>query len=167
MPRLSRRQYSATPRVRRADAEAVTARSSLRRFALLELALWGSIYPAYLAVRGMTIGNPGEATAHALRVVDLERVLSLLHEHALQNGFSFATAFFSTYYIVGFAPLIASTLIWLGLRHRESYCELRTPLFLSLSIAVVLYVLYPMAPPRLVPGLGPGASLPPPDSHCG
>jgi len=128
--------------------------SSLRRFALVELALWASIYPAYLAVRGATIGNPAEATAHAMQVVDLERGFSLMHEQGFQHLFAFASGFFSTYYLVGFAPLIAATLIWLGLRHRERYRELRTLLFVSLAIAVVFYVLYPTAPPRLVPGLG-------------
>jgi hypothetical protein len=130
------------------------ARASLRRFALVELALWASIYPAYLAVRSATIGNPAEATAHALQVVDLERGVSLMHERGLQHLVSFASRFFSTYYLVGFAPLVAATLIWLGLRHRDRYRELRTLLFASLAIAILFYVLYPTAPPRLVPTLG-------------
>ena len=44
-------------------------------------------------------------------------------------------------------------LVWLGLRDRSRYRELRRLLFLSLAFAVVLYVAYPCAPPRLVPGL--------------
>jgi membrane-associated phospholipid phosphatase len=67
---------------------------------------------------------------------------------------SFASEFFSTYYVLGFGPLIAAVLLWLGLRDRPRYRELRTLLFVSLAIAVILYVAYPTAPPRLVPGLG-------------
>jgi hypothetical protein len=64
----------------------------LRRFTLVELGLWASLYPAYLAVRGATIGNPAEATAHAARVVDLERAFSLFHEHRFQQTLDFASA---------------------------------------------------------------------------
>ena len=56
--------------------------------------------------------------------------------------------------MVGFGPLIATMLIWLGLRHRALYRELRTLLFVSLGLAVISYVGYPTAPPRMVPGLG-------------
>ena len=130
------------------------ARTSLRRFALVELALWASVYPAYLAIRGATIGDRGAAIGHANEVVHLERTLSLLHERWLQHAVHFVSWLFSAYYLLGFGPLLAATLIWLGLRHKERYRELRTLLFLSLGIAVFFYVLFPTAPPRLVPGLG-------------
>ena len=56
--------------------------------------------------------------------------------------------------MIGFAPLIVAVLVWLGLCDRDCYRELRMLLFVSLAIAVVFYVLYPTAPPRLVPSLG-------------
>jgi ABC-type branched-subunit amino acid transport system permease subunit len=127
---------------------------SLPRFALAELLLWASLYPAYLAARGATIEDPDDANANAAQLIDLERALWLFHEERLQRFLSVATDFFSAYYMVGFGPLIAGVLVWFGLRRREHYRELRTLLFVSLSIAVVFYVLYPTAPPRLVSGLG-------------
>jgi hypothetical protein len=127
---------------------------SLRRFALSELLLWASLYPAYLAVRGATIGDGDTAVANAADLVGLERTLAVFHEGSLQDTLSFASGVFSAYYMVGFGPLIAAVLLWLGLRDRSRYRELRTLLFLSLALAVVLYVAYPTAPPRLVPGLG-------------
>ena len=127
---------------------------SLRRFTLVELLLWLSLYPAYLAVRGTSISDGETATAHASDLVGIERALALFHEATLQHALSFASSFFSTYYMLGFGPLIATVLVWLGLRDRPRYRELRTLLFLSLAFAVVLYVAYPTAPPRLVPGLG-------------
>ncbi len=127
---------------------------SLRRFALVELALWASLYPIYLAVRGSTIGDAGTAVANAESLIDLERRLSLFHESSLQNALSFASEAFSAYYMVGFGPLIAAVLVWLGLRDRSSYRELRTLLFASLALAVIFYVGFPTAPPRLVPELG-------------
>jgi hypothetical protein len=92
--------------------------------------------------------------AHATRLIDLERTLDLFHESGLQQLVGSAVQFLSIYYMVGFAPLIATVLVWLGSRHRAHYRDLRTLLFVSLGIAVVFYVLYPTAPPRLVPALG-------------
>jgi hypothetical protein len=43
---------------------------------------------------------------------------------------------------------------WLAIRHKERYRDLRSLLFVSLGIAIFFYVLYPTAPPRLVPGIG-------------
>jgi hypothetical protein len=126
----------------------------VRRFALLELLLWASLYPAYLAIRGSTIGDPEQAVAHASRLVELERGLGLFHESTVQRLAGSTIEFLSVYYMVGFAPLIAAVLVWLGLRHRDHYRELRTLLFVSLAIAVVFYVFYPTAPPRLLPSLG-------------
>ena len=130
------------------------ARAVSTSFAFRELLLWASIYPAYLAIRGLTIGNPDQAITHATRLIGLERGLDLFHETALQQLVGSAVGFFSVYYMVGFAPLLVTTLGWLAIRHRTHYRDLRSLLFVSLGIAVFFYVLYPTAPPRLVPGLG-------------
>ena len=124
------------------------------RFVLTELLLWASIYPAYLAVRGSTIGKPQDAVEHASDLIALERSVDLFHESTLQHLVGGTVAFFSAYYMLGFGPLIAAVLLWLGLRHRAHYRQLRTLLLVSLAIAVVFYVIYPTAPPRLVPSLG-------------
>jgi hypothetical protein len=121
---------------------------------LLELALWASLYPTYLTVRSLTIGDPDQALSHASRLIDLEQTVGLFHETALQQLVGSAADFFSVYYMVGFGPLLVTVLGWLAMRHRAHYLELRSLLFVSLSIAVGFYVLYPTAPPRLVPGLG-------------
>ncbi len=127
---------------------------SLRRFTLVELALWASLYPIYLAVRGSTISDGETAAANAADLVGIERSLALFHEATLQRALSFAADFFSAYYMLGFGPLIAATLVWLGLRDRDRYRELRTLLFASLALAVLFYISYPTAPPRLVPEFG-------------
>jgi membrane-associated phospholipid phosphatase len=124
------------------------------RFAGFELALWAGLYGAYLALRGVSIAQPDVAFEHASSLVGLERTVGLFHEGALQSALVWGHDFFSAYYMLAFAPLLATTLVWLGLRHRDRYRELRTLLLVSLGIAAIFYVLYPTAPPRLVPGLG-------------
>jgi hypothetical protein len=127
---------------------------SFRRFALLELGIWASLYPAYLAIRGSSIDDGHTAIRHATDLVDLERATGLLHEADVQSAVRPVVDAFSAYYMLGFGPLIATVLIWLGIRHRELYRSLRTLLFASLGLAVIGYVFYPTAPPRMVPGLG-------------
>lgn len=126
----------------------------LARFATLELSLWSLVYGLYLAVRGIAIASPDEAIANARDVVHLERALGLFHEESLQTAFGAADKALSFYYLLGFAPLLAGILVWLALGHRPLYRELRSLLLVSISLAVVVHVLLPVAPPRLVPGLG-------------
>jgi hypothetical protein len=126
----------------------------LARFAAFELSLWSLVYGFYLAVRGVAIASPNEALANARDVVHLERALGLFHEESLQAAFGAMDGALAVYYLLGFAPLLAGILAWLALAHRPLYRELRSLLLVSISLAVVVHVLLPVAPPRLVPGLG-------------
>ena len=130
------------------------AEPATRRFVLQELVLWASVYPLYLAIRGWSIADPQQALIDASRVISWERSLDLFHEESLQALLEPFEGFFSRYYMLGFGPVIASLLVWLALTRRELYGEFRTLLFVSLAIALVVYVAFPTAPPRLVPGLG-------------
>jgi hypothetical protein len=105
-------------------------------------------------VRGVSIASPEEAFANARGVVDIERALGLFHEASLQSAFRGLEGALSAYYLAGFAPLIVGVLVWLGLSDRPRYRELRTVLLVSIGLAVVVHVALPVAPPRLLPGLG-------------
>ena len=118
-----------------------------------ELALWAAIYPLYLAIRGWSIADPEHAFADAWNVIGFERELGLFRELQVQRLLEPLEGFFSTYYMLGFAPVVASSLVWLARAHRRLYQELRTLLFVSLGLALIVYVAFPTAPPRLVPGL--------------
>jgi membrane-associated phospholipid phosphatase len=124
------------------------------RFVVRELVLWASVYPLYLAIRGWSIADPRHAVADAWSVVGFERELGLFHEFQIQRLLEPLEGFFSAYYMLGFAPVVASSLVWLAGARRALYTELRTLLFVSLGLALVVYVVFPTAPPRLVPGLG-------------
>ena len=128
--------------------------SHFARFAVVELAIWGAVYGGYLALRGVTIGSPAKALAHADKIVGAEQALDLFHEASLQGALGPAVEIFSTYYLLGFGPFLGLVIVWLALRRPELYRELRTVLLVSLALASISYVLFPTAPPRLVPGLG-------------
>jgi PAP2 superfamily len=123
------------------------------RFVSYEVLLWLGLYPVYLAIRGLSIDGYGTALANAHDLISVERSLSIFHEGAVQDALSSFHGFFSTYYVIGFGPAVAATLIWLAFMRREHYVRLRTALFVSVGLAAVVYALLPMAPPRLVPGI--------------
>jgi hypothetical protein len=124
------------------------------RFVSLEVLLWLGLYPVYLAIRGLSIDGYGTALANAYDLISVERSLSLFHEASVQNALSPLHGFLSTYYMLGFGPVVAATLLWLAFKRREHYVAMRTALFVSLAFAAVSYALLPMAPPRLVPDIG-------------
>jgi PAP2 superfamily len=124
------------------------------RFVSYEVLLWLGLYPVYLAIRGLSIDSYSTALANAHDLISVERSLSIFHEGALQDALSSFHGFFSTYYVIGFGPTVAATLIWLAFMRREHYIRLRTALFVSVGLAAVVYALLPMAPPRLVPDIG-------------
>jgi PAP2 superfamily len=129
------------------------SRLGLARFAAAELGIWAAVYGTYLTVRGLTIGAPRVAVAHASDVVHLERWLGIFDERALQHALSPVVEFFSAYYMLGFGPMLLVTAVWLGITHRDLYRGLRNALLVSVGIATLCYVFFPTAPPRLA-GLG-------------
>lgn len=127
------------------------------RFAAAQLAVWAGLYGVYLFIRSVAIEHAEDAFAHAERLIHLERAVGLLHEASVQHGIASVKelrVLFDLYYMLGFGPLLGVALVWLGLRHRPAYRELRTAMLASLALASVFFVVYPTAPPRLVDGLG-------------
>ena len=130
------------------------AAASRLRFVTYELALWLALYPVYLAIRGLSIDSYGTALANARDLISVERSLSIFHEGAVQDALSALHGPLSTYYMLGFGPVVAGTLVWLATTRPELYRRLRTALLVSLGFAALSYALLPMAPPRLVPDIG-------------
>jgi hypothetical protein len=60
---------------------------------------------------------------------------------------------FNWIYIFGHWPVIAAALIWLFHTRRTDYLVLRNALFVSGAIGLVIFMRYPVAPPRLL-GVG-------------
>src|SRR3712207_5135469 len=116
-----------------------------------EASIWGALYGLYLTVRGATIGDVGDALAHARALIDVERRLGMLVERGVQQVLEPVHGLLSAYYMLGFAPVVAGVLVWLWTSDRASYRALRTALLGSIALAAVVYALLPVAPPRLVP----------------
>jgi PAP2 superfamily len=95
------------------------------------------------------------AGRHALSVVSAERFLGLFHEQAVQAPFirwDTVTDAFNLYYGGTHFLVPAVALGWLLLRHPERYARARTSLAVATAVGFVCFWLYPVAPPRMLPG---------------
>jgi hypothetical protein len=124
---------------------------------LLELLLIRVTYAAYAKVRLAATGGRERAEEHGRQILDLERFLHLDIEHAvnhavvkvgrLRNFFDF---YYTSFHFV--VPLaVLGVLYW---RRPVDYRWARSALGLATLLALVGFWLYPLAPPRLMPGFG-------------
>ena len=112
---------------------------------------------AYFLTRGATESVYRVAADHADRLVGIERALGMDVEMWLQglvlpHGWLVTLA--NWVYIYGHWPVIIGTAAWLAWRRPETYRWLRTAMLVSGAVGVVVFVGFPVAPPRLMPDLG-------------
>jgi hypothetical protein len=120
-----------------------------------ELVLVAILSAAYEGIREFMVQAGGAAASHALSVVSAERALGIFHEQAVQAVFvrwDTVTDAFSLYYGGTHFLVPATALAWLLLRHPERYARARTALAVTTAAGFVCFWLFPVAPPRLLPG---------------
>lgn len=110
----------------------------------------------YFGGRGYTEGSREEAVDHAHDLLAFEDALGIDVEPQLQSivapSDSLVTAA-NWIYIWGHWPVIIVTMLWLAWRHRREFLRLRDAMMVSGALGMVVFVTYPVAPPRLA-GLG-------------
>ena len=129
------------------------------RRVLKEVTLLTFAYFLYMITRKLVFENvEAVATANALKLVSLESSLGLFWELDLQrwllDGAHHVIVFFNWSYILTFFPIIIPTGIILYKINLKKYIYYRNIILLSLFIAVVVYALFPLAPPRMISGTG-------------
>jgi hypothetical protein len=111
----------------------------------------------YFFVRGLVAADSRVAIAHARRIVTLERTLGFFLEPRLQRIILPHTSLIDLanwIYIWAHWPVILVWVVWMWTRHRAAYPLYRNAVLLSGAAGMVVFALYPVAPPRLVPDLG-------------
>jgi hypothetical protein len=128
-------------------------RSFLDRSGLLrEMALVIFAYFAYFAVRGLTMGSEARAVANAEKVVGFERAVGLFREPAMQEAIlddRWLVNLMNWMYVWGHWPLIILVAAWLFLNLPPTYRLYRNAFVISGAIGLVIFALFPVAPPRL------------------
>jgi hypothetical protein len=145
----------------RAAREWLSVRHSLRAEAFAVLAL----YAGYEATRGLVVGNSDAALRHARQVASVEQSMHVFVEHRVQVDAHLVPGLVGVLGVAYLTLHLATTagfLFWLYRRHPAAYPLIRTTLLLASALALIGFIFYPTAPPRLA-GLGIADTISGPD----
>lgn len=110
----------------------------------------------YTLVRGLTDDRVPVAFANADAIISFERDLGIFVEPGLQAvvlGREFVIDVVNAVYIA-YWPIVVGALVWVMLRHPGHYPLYRNAVLTSGSVSLVIFALYPLAPPRFLPEHG-------------
>ncbi|GAA2605322.1 phosphatase PAP2 family protein [Actinomadura fulvescens] len=122
-----------------------------------ELLLIAVLFAAYKLGRVLAADHVATAFGNAGRLWELERALRLPNEARVQDWLlnePGAVRAANVYYKFAHFPVTAVFLVWLYLRHPAHYRWSRTVLAVLTGLALVVHFAVPLAPPRMLGGLG-------------
>jgi hypothetical protein len=117
-----------------------------------ELGLFALAYLAYFGIRAITQGNIDDAVDNAARIFHWERDLGVQWEQALQDAVldrHTLVDVLNGIYIYGHWPVLIIGGIALFHLSRPNYVLLRNVCLVSGALGLVIFALFPVAPPRL------------------
>jgi hypothetical protein len=131
--------------------------ASLRRprgrwVGLREFAIFAAAYLTYFGVRAITEGSVPQALTNAGRIAHVERHAGVDWEDAAQAailGHDALVRLANWVYIFGHWPVLLLAGVLLFRYRRREYYLLRDVCLLSGAIGLVIFALFPVAPPRL------------------
>ncbi|HEY3514000.1 phosphatase PAP2 family protein [Kribbella karoonensis] len=122
-----------------------------------ELAVIAIAITLYFGVRGLITTRIGTAYHNAVRVIDLEKSADIFVEPRLQRAVishGWLAEALGSVYIYGHWPVLIATLLWLLIRHRDTYPKFRNAMLLSGAVGLVIFAVFPVAPPRFLTAYG-------------
>lgn len=122
-----------------------------------ELALVVALFGVYKLGRALVADQQLQAMQHADLVRQVEAILRLPSEAAVQAAVGSESLFrvANTYYTGIHFPLLAMFLVWGFARRPESeYAWARSLLVLQTGAALLVHIAFPLAPPRMFPQWG-------------
>ncbi|NQW19484.1 MAG: phosphatase PAP2 family protein [Chloroflexi bacterium] len=124
-----------------------------------EIALVGACYLIFALVKNLTDPSPVlKAVTNGWGVLRLEAALALNFESFIQQvigrisvGALIAITYF---YVAGMWLGLIGTAIFTFIKNRSVYLDLRRTFVLTMIFGAIVFAIYPLAPPRFMPGLG-------------
>jgi hypothetical protein len=129
---------------------------------LREVVLIGALLATYTLIRAVAGEDVDAAFDHAGRVLQVEQWLHLPSETDLQTvllAWRPLTVAANGYYAAAHLPVTFLALLWLFLRHPAHYAWARRALVSATTVALAVYLLVPVAPPRMLTGFVDTATL--------
>jgi hypothetical protein len=122
---------------------------------LFEIGLVAFAFLLYFLVRGSVVDRDAEALRNAVNIIEIEQHLGFFWERDLNAAvldYGALIQFFNAVYFWLDFPVIVTIGLWLYFfGHRHEYTVARDALLASGAIALVVYHLFPVTPPRLLP----------------
>ena len=112
---------------------------------------------AYEGSRALVIGNASVAITNATGIIDWEKSSGLFVELSVQQwllNHLVLTKLLNDFYMVAHWVVTPLFFIWLYRSRRHLYPYVRNAFLAANGIALIIYIVYPVAPPRLLPGMG-------------
>jgi membrane-associated phospholipid phosphatase len=120
-----------------------------------ELFLFLGAYLAYSMSRYVSVGDITTATDHAQWIVSLQQSIGVNVESSVQAALDGTVVIWilNNLYLAAQLVVVPGTLVWLYRRDHGLYVRLRNTVLATWLIAMPIYALFPVAPPRLA-GVG-------------
>jgi hypothetical protein len=129
--------------------------SALADFSI-EASIVAALYTVWQLIGSVVSGGSAGALAHGRWVIRVEHAMHLPSELTWQRailGNRLLVEASNAFYAIVHVPALGIFLVWLFVRHREDYADIRNVLAI-LTLACFLIHLVPVAPPRLLSGTG-------------
>jgi hypothetical protein len=129
-------------------------RAGSRPNPLVELTLITVLFSLYKLGRVVAAGHVAKALANADLVWHLERLIRLPGEDRFQGLMlqsESLTKSANVYYATVHFPITIAFLVWMWACHPETYRWARNVLVILTGSALAVHLVFPLAPPRLVP----------------
>ncbi|MCU0308095.1 MAG: phosphatase PAP2 family protein [Thermoleophilia bacterium] len=141
-------------------ARRATRPLTFTRSGRVELLVIAVAYAAYELVRGLAGGSLAEGQANVAPIIDIQRAFGLDFERGWHEavGGGFDAEVWSWIYLFAQAVAFPLMLAVVWAFRREAYALVRNVLLVVWASALVVYALFPLAPPRLA-GLGFGDTV--------
>lgn len=112
---------------------------------------------AYETVRGVADGQRAVAFAHGRQIIDFQQATGTFFEPGFQAfflRFDWLVDFANQVYMNSQFAVVLAFFFWLYFFRNDAFCFVRNMFIVSMGLALVGYMLYPTAPPRLFPEYG-------------
>lgn len=132
---------------------------STRFLATREVVLLFSTYLLYSISKNLIDSTPIlQAFGNAWALVKLEKALGIAQESTIQVWASLHSGvflnFLGYYYAIALWIALLGSAAYLFIRNRRLYWPMRNVYLVTMVVAVVIFAVYPLAPPRMLPGYG-------------
>jgi PAP2 superfamily len=122
-----------------------------------QVLLFAGAYYAYRLVRGGVDGRAATAFENARNLIDIERAVGAFVEPSVQawsSGSGVVIDFASWMYVNSHFVITLTTLAWIYLFRNDAFYFVRNMFMVAMALALVGYLVYPVAPPRFMPEWG-------------